>query len=101
MSLAPALEVSGAAETEAVETGRLLIVGPGAANFTVNGNNASRVFEFSNVTAAISELKIAHGRQVNASSGGGGIYPRLTDLLASNCVIASASRAGMVAATAC
>src|SRR5207249_3507514 len=48
------------------------IEGPGAANLTVSGNNASRIFAVgAGTTSTIAGLTIADGRVVN--SGGGGV----------------------------
>jgi CSLREA domain-containing protein len=51
------------------------IAGPGVSLVTVSGNNASRVFSVSSgVTASISGMTIADGRDNSNVKGGGGIY---------------------------
>jgi hypothetical protein len=56
---------------ELAVTKNLDIEGPGAANLTVSGNNASRVFDVSNnATVTIAGLTIANGN-VSADGGGG------------------------------
>jgi len=55
---------------ELLITNDLTIAGPGATNLTVSGNNASRVFFLTNVTATISGLRIANG-QISSGIGGG------------------------------
>ena len=51
----------------------LTVNGAGAANTTVNGNNAVRVFNIgSNRTVNINDLTVANGRIVSNNNGGGG-----------------------------
>jgi hypothetical protein len=52
----------------------LTIVGPGADELSVSGNNASRVFEVDGVRAALSGLTITGGRSVSFFLPGGGLY---------------------------
>ncbi len=69
----------------------ITIAGPGAANLTVDGNHASRVFEItSNSTVTISGLTITNG-SVSGSPGGGGIYNNGAVLTVSNCTISGNS----------
>jgi hypothetical protein len=76
--------------TITLTTGELLIsnnvsiLGPGPAILAVNGNAASRVFHFTNVTATVSGLTITNGSGFN----GGGVYIEQAVLTASNCVVA-------------
>ncbi|MFI5458140.1 MAG: beta strand repeat-containing protein, partial [Isosphaerales bacterium] len=66
-------------------TTNLNIEGPGAANLTIDGSNASTVFSVSGgVTATIAGLTIAHG----SSTNGGGIANDGT-LSLTNCTVAS------------
>jgi hypothetical protein len=76
----------------------LTIVGPGATNLAVSGNNASRVFEITNATVSISGLTISNGRAQGTNSTGpsitggpglgGGIYNAGT-LALSNCIVSA------------
>lgn len=78
-------------------TDALTISGPGAANLTISGNNASRVFNVaSGVNASISGLTISNGNAVG--DDGGGIYNGGT-LTISNCTLSgnSASFGGGIA----
>ncbi|MCX6927514.1 MAG: CSLREA domain-containing protein, partial [Verrucomicrobia bacterium] len=70
---------------ELVITNNLTISGPGATNLTVSGNNASRVFYFNNVTAAISGLTVSSGRI--STTGGAGINNSGGSLIISNCIV--------------
>jgi hypothetical protein len=67
----------------------LTISGPAAANLTVSGNNASRVFNIGDVNVALSGLTVADG---NSASSGGAVLmssdPSKT-LSLSNCVFTS------------
>ena len=68
-------------------TNSVNINGPGAANLTVSGNNASRVFNLSSVPAAtINELTIADGN-VGFSGWGGGISSGLSTLTLNKCTV--------------
>jgi CSLREA domain-containing protein len=76
------------------------INGPGAANLTVSGNNASRVFKVTGGHVAMSSLAIAGGNSQNAWDGfdaGGGIDNRgnlvLVDCIIRDC-IAGGGRGG-------
>jgi hypothetical protein len=64
-------------------TNSVNIAGPGAANLTVSGNNASRVFEFRGVNATIACLTVANGR----AGDGGGILNSRSTLAVSNCIV--------------
>jgi hypothetical protein len=48
----------------------LTISGPGAANLTVSGSNARRVFDINDVNVSISGLTVADGNAINGSGGG-------------------------------
>lgn len=51
------------------------ITGPGASNLTIDGNNASRLFNVSASTVTISGMTLAHGISNTASgSAGGGVF---------------------------
>lgn len=65
------------------------ILGPGAANLEVSGNNASRVFHIlPGPTVAISGLKITNGTDPDFFFGnGGGIYSDRATLVINSCVI--------------
>jgi hypothetical protein len=56
--------------TDTNVSGSLTVTGPGANLLTVNGNHASRVFDVSGGTAAISGLTITGG----SAQSGGGLY---------------------------
>jgi hypothetical protein len=57
-----------------VVTNSLKVVGPGADDLTISGNEASRVFDITGgATVTISSLTISHGLANSAGSGGGGI----------------------------
>jgi hypothetical protein len=49
----------------------LIIIGPETASVTVNGNNASRVFNVTNATVSISDLTISNGRIVGPTGANG------------------------------
>jgi len=73
-------------------TKSLTIAGPGAANLTVSGNNATRVFSVSSGEITISGLRIANGFTTgnpNANLAGGGIYNSSARLTVRNCEIAN------------
>jgi len=63
------------------------IVGPGPHLLTISGNNASRVFNISGGTVAISGLTIANGRPGGNEYGGGMI--NFANLSVSNCLLTS------------
>ncbi len=53
---------------------QLKIVGPGARILSVSGNDASRIFNITNVAdVSISGLTITHGKTLTTTPGGGGI----------------------------
>jgi CSLREA domain-containing protein len=60
---------------ELVITNDLTIVGPGATNLAVSGNNSSQIFRFANVSASLSGLTVSNGRGLSTASvhWGGGI----------------------------
>ena len=69
----------------------LVIVGPGATNLVVSGNQASRVFNIaSNATVSISGLTVRDGY---APSDGGGIYS-LGNLALFNCLVTANQASG-------
>jgi hypothetical protein len=69
----------------------LTITGPGAAQLTVSGDNAHRVFTFgAGVTASLSGLTIADGSAAN----GGGIYKTIGTLTITDCVISGNQATG-------
>jgi len=72
-------------------TNSVNINGPGAANLTVSGNNASRVFSFDDATAAVSGLTISNGR---VGANGAGIYNSGGFLDLNNCVVTSCTNLG-------
>ena len=62
----------------------LTILGPGATNLTLSGNNASRVLTVcTNTTVAMKALTIANG----SSTNGGGIYNNGGTVSLTNCVV--------------
>jgi hypothetical protein len=66
-------------------TNSVNINGPGAANLTVSGNNASRVFSFNNVTSTVSGLTVSNGR---ITGRGAGINNTGGSLAINNCIVA-------------
>lgn len=84
---------SGASGTITLTTGQLditdsvTILGPGAANLTISGNNSSRIFQsFNNITVSISGLTLTGG---NGGGGGdgGAIFKSTGSLTVSNVVL--------------
>ncbi|HMF15245.1 MAG TPA: hypothetical protein VKE94_23180, partial [Gemmataceae bacterium] len=71
----------------------LTITGLGAAQLSVSGNNATRVFEIDSGVVAISGLTITGGFN-NAAVGGGGIWNRSTLTLDSDVVTGNTSTNG-------
>jgi hypothetical protein len=61
----------------------LTISGPGASQLTISGNNASRVFNISSVTATISGLTITNG----ATTGSGGGIRNYGNTTLTNCTV--------------
>jgi parallel beta-helix repeat protein len=61
----------------------LTISGPGASQLTISGNNASRVFKISSVTATISGLTITNG----ATTGSGGGIRNNGNTTLTNCTV--------------
>ncbi len=69
---------------ELVITNGLTINGPGVANLTISGNDASRVFSVQGVTASILRMAVSHGRAAH----GGAVYLDSTSVLTmSNCSV--------------
>src|SRR5262249_49884300 len=68
-------------------TRNVTVTGPGAANLTLSGNHANRVFRvFSGLNVTLSGLTIADGTVVSASADyGGGLYNSGT-LALNNCI---------------
>ena len=83
--------MSGVTGTIALTNGELMVTnsvninGPGAANLTVSGNNASRVFSFNNVTSTVSGLTVSNGR---ITGRGAGINNTGGSLAINNCIVA-------------
>ncbi len=78
-------------------TKSLTIIGPGATNLTISGNNASRVFSVSSGLISISGLRIANGfvtGNPNALNGGGGIFNNSARLTVRNCEIVNNVQSG-------
>lgn len=63
------------------------VIGLGATNLTVSGNNSSRIFSFNNANAIVSGLTIANGKILNGD--GGGLNNNGGSLMVSNCIISS------------
>ena len=61
----------------------LSIVGPGSANLTISGNNASRVFDLGSGTIVLSGLTIANGKALE----GGGVRTKTSNLTLTNCAV--------------
>jgi len=81
----------GLSSGELLVTRSITILGPGAENLAVDGNNQSRVFHIaSGQTVTISGLTITNG---HASDIGGGIYNDHAMLTLSNCVVTGNSAA--------
>jgi hypothetical protein len=75
---------------ELLIAGDVTIIGPGANVLTIDGNNASRVFNVSNfANVSISGLAIVNGRAAGTppANRGGGIYNQSSSLTVSNCTL--------------
>ncbi len=74
----------------------LTIIGPGAANLTVSGNNVSRVFEVtSNTTVNMFGLTVANGLYTGDGLGSGGGILNNGALTLSNCVVTGDEARGL------
>ncbi len=65
----------------------LTIVGPGADQLSVSGQQASRVFEVDAVSAALSGLTITDGSAPSSNNNGGGIYNNGGTLTIAGCAL--------------
>ena len=69
-------------------TDSVTITGPGAANLSLDGGGASRIFNISNGTVEISSLTITNGNSTSVDGVGGGIYND-GNLTLKDCVISN------------
>jgi fibronectin-binding autotransporter adhesin len=76
--------------TDTNVSGSLTVTGPGANLLTVNGNHASRVFDVSGGTAAISGLTITGG----SAQSGGGLYDENGTISLTNVTVSGNSASG-------